>query len=85
MYRYHSFWLEVMKVISVCLNNKVERTAKTRNRYNQVSYLTRNAICESDKTQENITHKRAKKSAISQQVNNKAARNRQDSLTLRQT
>ena len=34
----------------------VERKAKIRNRYDQVSYLTRNTIWESDKTQENKTH-----------------------------
>ena len=37
---------------------EVERKAKIRNRYNQVAYLTRNTIIwESEKTQENITHK----------------------------
>ena len=30
------------------------------NRYNQVPHLTRDTIWESDKTQENIKHKRAK-------------------------
>ena len=49
---------------------KVERTATIRNRFNQVPYLTLNTIWESDKStaQENTTHKRAKRSAISQQV-----------------
>ena len=47
---------------------KLGREAKIKNRYNQVTHLTRNAIWESDKTQENTTLKRAKRSAISQQV-----------------
>ena len=40
-------------------------------------HLTQDTIWE---TQENITYKRAKRSALSQQVT-KAARNRQDSMT----
>ena len=49
--------------------------ANIRNRYNQVSYLTRNTIWECDKTQENTTHKRAKSG------DHRAARNRHDSIT----
>ena len=39
--------------------------AKIRNRYNQVPYLTQDTIRETDKIQENITHKRVKRSAFS--------------------
>ena len=39
-----------------------------RNRYNQVPRPTQEIIWESDKTQENITYKRAKRSALYQQV-----------------
>ena len=42
--------------------------AKIRNRYNQGPHLTQDTIWESDKTQENITYKRAKRSVFSQQV-----------------
>ena len=44
------------------------KKAKIRNRYNQVPHLTRDTIWESDKTQENIKHKSAKRSARAQQV-----------------
>ena len=47
---------------------KVKQRAKTRNQYNQVPQLTRDIIWESDKIQENTTYKRAKRSALSQQV-----------------
>ena len=53
----------------VCFPNaKVKQRAKTRNQYNQVPQLTRDTIWESDKIQENTTHKRSKRSALSQQV-----------------
>ena len=39
-----------------------------KNQYNQVPNLTQNTAWESDITQENITYKRAKKLALSQQV-----------------
>ena len=48
--------------------NKVMEKTKIRNRYNQLPHLTRDNIWESDNTQEYITHKRAKRSALSQQV-----------------
>ena len=47
---------------------KVRKRAKIRNPYNQIPHLTQNTIWESDKTQENITYKRAKRSALPQQV-----------------
>ena len=46
----------------------VRKKEKVRNRYNQVPHLTQNTTWERDKTQENITHKKAKRPAISQQV-----------------
>ena len=49
---------------------KVKKKAKIRNQYNQEPQLTKDTIWESDKTQENITHKRAKRSAL-QSINNK--------------
>ena len=39
--------------------------AKPRNQNNQVPQMTRDTIQESDKIQENTTHKRAKRSALS--------------------
>ena len=48
---------------------KVIKKANIRNRTNQVPRLTQDTIWESDKTQENITHKRAKRSAVTQQHN----------------
>ena len=42
----------------VCFPNiKVKQRAKTRNGYNQVPQPTRDTIWESDKIQENTTHK----------------------------
>ena len=38
------------------------------NRANQVPHLTQNTISECDKTQENVTYKRALQSALSKQV-----------------
>ena len=43
------------------------KNAKIRNRYNQVLHLNRGTIKESDKTQRNTIHKRAKRSANSQE------------------
>ena len=50
------------------LRIKVRKKAKIRNRYNDIPHLTQDTIWESDKTQENITYKRAKRPALSQQV-----------------
>ena len=47
---------------------QIERKAKTRNRCNQVPYLTRNTIWEVTKTQENTIRKNGKRSALYQQV-----------------
>ena len=47
---------------------KVSKKAKIRNRYNQVPHLTQDTSLESEKTQYNITHKRAMRLALSQQV-----------------
>ena len=46
----------------------VRKKTKIRNRYNQVPHLTPDTVWESDKTQENITCRRAKRSTLSQQV-----------------
>ena len=46
----------------------IQKKAKIRNRYNQVPNLTQDNTWESDITQENITYKRAKRPALSQQV-----------------
>ena len=60
---------------------KVRKKAHIRNRYNQIPHLTNDTIWESKKkTQENITHKRAKKSAFFPTGDHKATRNRQDSM-----
>ena len=49
----------------VCFSNiKVKQRAKPRSQYNQVPQLTRYIIRDSDKIQENTTHKRAKGSAL---------------------
>ena len=47
---------------------KLRKKAKIRNRQNKPPHLTQDTVWESDKTQENITYKRAKRSALSQQV-----------------
>ena len=48
---------------------KLGTDAKTRNRFNQVPHLTNDTVWESDEYTNYITHRRAKKSALSQQVN----------------
>ena len=47
---------------------KVSKKANLRKRYNQVPHLTQDTVWESDKTQENISLKRAKRLALFQQV-----------------
>ena len=47
---------------------KVRKKAKIRNRYKQVPHLTPDTIRESEKNTRNITYKRTKRSALSQQV-----------------
>ena len=47
---------------------KVKKRAKIRNQYNQVPHQARGTIWESDKNTRTITHKRAKRSALSQQA-----------------
>ena len=47
---------------------KTRKKAKLRNLYNQAPHLTQDTVWESDKTQENITCKGEKRSALSQQV-----------------
>ena len=56
--------MKFMKQALRCKLKKVKRKAILRNRYNQVPHLTQDTIWESDKTQENTTHKRAKRPAI---------------------
>ena len=53
---------------------KVRKKANIRNRYNKVPHLTKDTTWESDKTQENITHNRAKRPALSQQVTTRLQR-----------
>ena len=58
-------------LIKLCIrmnNVKVKEKEKYRNPYNQIPHLTQDTKWESDKTQENTTYKRAKRSALSQQV-----------------
>ena len=62
------------------MKRKVRKKAHIRNRYNQIPHLTNDTIWESEKTQENITHKRAKKTAFFPTGDHKATRNRQDSM-----
>ena len=58
-----------MKIMrqSACLI-KLRKMAKIRNRNNQIPHMTQDTIWESDKTQEHITYKRAKRSAPFQQA-----------------
>ena len=49
----------------------VRKKAKIRNRNNQVPHLNQDTKWESDKTQENITHRRGKRSSLSHQVTTK--------------
>ena len=56
--------------------SKVRKKAKIRNRYNQVPHTQKVT-----KTQENITYKTAKRSAISQQVTTRLTLNRHNSET----
>ena len=60
--------------IFVTITIKVRKNAKIRTRYNQVLLLTQDTTWESGKTQENITHRRAKRSALSQQVTTRLQR-----------
>ena len=55
---------------------KERKKVKIRNQYNQVPHLTQVTIYESDKTQDIITYRRAKRSA----GDHKAARHRQDNI-----
>ena len=52
-------------------STKVRKNAKIRNRYNQVPHLIQDIEWESDKKQENITHRRGKRSSLSHQVTTK--------------
>ena len=45
---------------------KVKKNANIRNRYNQVPHLAQDTRWQCDKTQENITRKAAKRSALSE-------------------
>ena len=46
--------------------DKISKAATTRNQYNQVPHPTQDTTRETDKTQQNATHKRAKRLALSQ-------------------
>ena len=54
---------------------KVMKKAKIRNRQNQAPHLTKDTVLESEKTQANITYKRAKRSFLFPAGDHKAARN----------
>ena len=58
---------------------KVKKAAKTRNRYNQVPYLTQDTTWESDKIQLNITNKSQELSPFPA-GDHKAAMNRHESM-----
>ena len=49
----------------------MRKNAKIRNRYNQVPHLNHGIEWESDKIQENITHRRGKRSSLTYQVTTK--------------
>ena len=50
------------------MNIKVKKKAKNMNNNNQVPHLPLDIILQNDKTQGTITHKRAKRSALTKQV-----------------
>ena len=56
----------MFKAVSVILNK--EECKDQVSIHNHVPHLTQGIILENDRTQENITHKRTKRSALSQQV-----------------
>ena len=58
----------MLKLLTRIVCNKVRKKSKIRNRYNQLPHLTKDTTLESDKTQENIIYKRAKRLALSQQM-----------------
>ena len=64
---------------------KVKNTARIRNRYNKIPHLTKENTWKSDKTQENITRKRAKKSAHSKQVTTRLQRGDKTECNTRNT
>ena len=64
-YDSHPFCL---RTLIAPMTHKISKKAKIRNRYNQGPHMTQDTPWESDKTQENITYKRAKMLALSQQV-----------------
>ena len=55
----------------IMVSTKVRKNAKIRNRYNQVPHLIQDIEWESDKKQQNITHRRGKRSSLSHQVTTK--------------
>ena len=69
---------EIHTILKISRHNnlKARNKAMIRNRYNQIPYLTEYTILESDKKQENITYKRAKGSARSQQKASRLQRTR---------
>ena len=58
----------MFNVSDMCMQCKIGKEAKFWNRYNQVPHLTQDAVWESDKYTKNIRYRRAKKSALFQQV-----------------
>ena len=60
---------------------KVRKTAKIKNRYNQVPHLTQDTTWESNKTTINITNKSQEVSPFSA-GDHKAAMNRRKSMTI---
>ena len=67
--------LDITRILCDSLHVKF-RKSKIRNRYNQVPHLTQDTILQSDKTQENTTHKRTERLALYE-----SASNIQDSTT----
>ena len=69
-------WFLLLKKLTC----KVTKITKIRNQYNQVPHLIHHIIWERDKTQENITHKIAKKVSPLTTGDTMAASNRQYSI-----
>ena len=58
----------MIHVSDMCMLFKVGKEAKIWNRHNQVTHMTQDTIWESVQNTKNIRYRRAKKSALSQQV-----------------
>ena len=58
-YTVHDVNKVIYEAASITLKLKVSKKANVRNRYDQEPHLTQDTTWESDKTQENISYKRA--------------------------